>query len=60
MLEGKVVVITGSAGGIGRYVAKTFASEKARVVVADVKPLGTVSAELPQRVPRCRPLPCLL
>lgn len=46
MLEGKVVVITGSAGGIGRYVAKTFAQERAKVVVADIKPLDTVSAEL--------------
>lgn len=42
----KVVVITGSAGGIGRYVAKTFAEAGARVVVADIKPLETVSAEL--------------
>jgi len=46
MLEGSVVVITGSAGGIGRYVAKTFAQERARVVVADIKPLDEVSAEL--------------
>lgn len=46
MLEGKVVVITGSAGGVGRYVAKTFAQERAKVVVADIKPLNTVSAEL--------------
>ncbi len=46
MLEGKVVVITGSGGGIGHYVAKTFAHARAKVVVADVKPLDTVSAEL--------------
>src|SRR5438128_11337381 len=46
MLAGQVVVITGSAGGIGRYAAKTFAEAGARVVVADVKPLDTIAAEL--------------
>ena len=46
MLEGQVVVITGSAGGIGRYAAKTFAEAGARVVVADVKPLDAIAAEL--------------
>src|SRR6266567_2756721 len=49
MLEGQVVIITGSAGGIGRYVAKTFADEHASVVVADVKPLDTISGELAAR-----------
>lgn len=45
-VENKVVVITGSAGGIGRFIAKTFAAERAKVVVADVKPLDTVANEL--------------
>jgi meso-butanediol dehydrogenase/(S,S)-butanediol dehydrogenase/diacetyl reductase len=45
-LAGKVVVITGSGGGIGRYVAKTFAQEGARIVVADIKPLDAVALEL--------------
>ena len=35
MLEGKVVIVTGSAQGIGRHAAKTFAQEKAKVVIAD-------------------------
>jgi 3-oxoacyl-[acyl-carrier protein] reductase len=36
MLEGKVVIVTGGARGIGRHAAMTFAREKAKVVIADV------------------------
>jgi 3-oxoacyl-[acyl-carrier protein] reductase len=35
VLEGKVVIVTGSAQGIGRHAAKTFAQKKAKVVIAD-------------------------
>ena len=35
MLQGKVVVITGSGQGIGKHAAKTFAQERAKVVIAD-------------------------
>ena len=35
-LDGKVAVITGAGSGIGRVAASLFASEGARVVVADV------------------------
>ena len=35
MLQGKVVVITGSGQGIGKHAAKTFAQEKAKVVIAE-------------------------
>ena len=37
-LDGKVVVITGAAGGIGREAALLFSAEGARVCVADVDP----------------------
>jgi len=39
-LEGKVAVISGTAGGQGRCAALTFAREGARVVGCDIKPDG--------------------
>jgi NAD(P)-dependent dehydrogenase (short-subunit alcohol dehydrogenase family) len=45
-LEGKVACITGGAGGIGRASARRFASEGAKVVVADLADEeGTALAE---------------
>jgi NAD(P)-dependent dehydrogenase (short-subunit alcohol dehydrogenase family) len=41
--DGKVAVITGAAGGIGRAAASRFASEGARIVLVDLK--GTALAE---------------
>ncbi|MBM2812216.1 MAG: 3-hydroxybutyrate dehydrogenase, partial [Chloroflexi bacterium] len=46
VVAGDVVIITGSAGGIGRHLAHRFAQEGARVAVADVRPLDTVVDEL--------------
>ncbi|HEX6241109.1 MAG TPA: SDR family NAD(P)-dependent oxidoreductase, partial [Polyangiales bacterium] len=34
-LEGKVAIITGAAGGIGRAAARLFAGEGARILIAD-------------------------
>jgi NAD(P)-dependent dehydrogenase (short-subunit alcohol dehydrogenase family) len=50
-LRGKVAVVTGGAGGIGRALAETLLDEGMRVVIADVQDelLATASAELSER-----------
>ena len=47
-LDGRVALITGGGGGIGRAIALTLAGEGMRVVVADVEPdaAEAVAAEL--------------
>jgi 3-oxoacyl-[acyl-carrier protein] reductase len=44
-----VVVITGAAKGIGRHVARTFAEDGAKLVVADIDDLDTVTREVDER-----------
>lgn len=45
-VAGKSVIVTGSAKGIGRYVAQTFAEAGAKVAVADVAPLENVTGDI--------------
>jgi 3-hydroxybutyrate dehydrogenase len=47
-LENKVAIVTGAASGIGKQIAKTFAREGARVVIADLdlKAADAAAAEL--------------
>jgi len=40
LLAGKIAVVTGASSGIGRAIAVSFASEGAKVVIADVDPLA--------------------
>ena len=35
-LEGKTVVVTGSAAGLGYAMIRAFAAKKARVIVSDI------------------------
>src|SRR5687767_2208031 len=46
MMQNQVVVVTGAARGIGRYIAHTFAEAGANLVVADIDSLDNVSREL--------------
>ena len=47
MLEGKVVLVTGAASGIGRAAAELFAELGATVVAADRESVDGVEAEAP-------------
>jgi NAD(P)-dependent dehydrogenase (short-subunit alcohol dehydrogenase family) len=57
-LKGKVVVVTGAAGNLGRAVAAAFAAAGARLALVDLKPQSLVAAlrELPPGTD-CAPFP---
>jgi NAD(P)-dependent dehydrogenase (short-subunit alcohol dehydrogenase family) len=56
-LEGRVVVVTGSARGRGRDYAQYFAADGANVVLADVKGTESAAADAAAAGPRCIGVP---
>ena len=56
-LEGKVCVITGAGGGMGREGAIVFTGEGAKVCVADVD-LGARRGDRRRSAPKARRSPC--
>jgi len=45
-LKGKVVILTGVAGGIGRAFAKALVKEGAKLCISDIKPFDDLTKEL--------------
>jgi len=56
--EGRVVVVTGAARGLGRDYAKYFSRDGANVVVADVKETRAAAEEAASEGPRCIGVDC--
>jgi NAD(P)-dependent dehydrogenase (short-subunit alcohol dehydrogenase family) len=52
-LDGKVVIVTGAARGLGRDYARYFAQDGANVVLADVKGTEAAAEEASAAGPRC-------
>ncbi|HEX5586784.1 MAG TPA: SDR family oxidoreductase [Acidimicrobiia bacterium] len=51
--DGRVVIVTGAARGLGRDYARYFAQDGAAVVLADVKDTAAAAAEASAAGPRC-------
>lgn len=51
--DGRVVVVTGAARGLGRDYARYFAQDGANVVLADLRGTDTAAAEASATGPRC-------
>jgi NAD(P)-dependent dehydrogenase (short-subunit alcohol dehydrogenase family) len=43
MMQGQVVIVTGAAMGIGRFISHSFAREGAKVAIADIEDAGLAS-----------------
>src|ERR1700761_1801513 len=53
LFDGRVVVVTGAARGLGRDYAKYFAQDGANVVLADVKGTEAAAADATAAGPKC-------
>src|SRR5215510_5781307 len=56
--DGRVVVVTGGARGLGRDYAKYFSRDGANVVVADVQDTEAAATEACSEGPRCIGVDC--
>lgn len=56
VLEGKVAIITGGAGGIGREIARAYVREGAKVGLLDIN--AELLAEAERELPGAQALPC--
>ncbi|ARP95210.1 SDR family NAD(P)-dependent oxidoreductase [Bordetella genomosp. 13] len=56
LLDGKVAVVTGGAGGLGREIARAYAREGAQVGLLDID--EALLAETTREIPRSQALPC--
>ena len=59
-LDGKVVIVTGGAGGIGSRIARAFARTGAKVVIASrsMEKLEKIAAEIEAQGQTCLPIAC--
>ncbi len=53
IFDGRVVIVTGAARGLGRDYARYFAQDGAHVVLADVKETEAAAVDAAQAGPRC-------
>jgi 3-oxoacyl-[acyl-carrier protein] reductase len=53
IFDGRVVIVTGAARGLGRDYARYFAQDGANVVLADVKDTDTAAKDAAQAGPEC-------
>jgi len=58
MMEGQVVIVTGAAKGIGRYITHTFAKAGANLVVTDIDSLDKVAGEVREMEAEVLAVPC--